>query len=56
LGKLRSRLGVLLDGDGKDVARLDALGKERLGEVDLVAIVGQEDGDLLLIALEAVDG
>jgi hypothetical protein len=29
--------------------------QQGLGEVDLRAIVGQEDGDLLLVALEAVD-
>src|SRR4051794_8991881 len=32
------------------------LGKEGLGEVDLGAVVRQEDGDLLPVALEAVDG
>jgi hypothetical protein len=54
--ELAGALGIVLDGDREHVAGLDARGQQGSGHVDGLAVVGQEDGDVLALAFEAVDG
>ena len=49
-------LGVTFEGQREHVAGLDAGGEQGPGKVDGVAVVGQEDGDRLVLALEAIEG
>jgi hypothetical protein len=54
-GDVLGRHHVPTDGQLESVARLGTLQRQSLGEADLSSVVGQEDGDLLPGAFEAVD-
>src|SRR5271157_2836697 len=56
LGQFAGFLGVGFERQREYVAGLGAGGQQRPGEVDRLAVVGQEDGDRFLLAFKAIEG
>ena len=55
-GELLGRLGVTLEAQVRTSPALRRGRKQRLGDVDRLAVLGHEDGDRLVLAFEPVEG